>query len=209
MKSETGKTGAIAAAALFGVYAGLLLCEAAYVGWMSRWSANGKTWAGPQPVQHAVALVGGAAAFVVLAFALATRSVRAAWLVGVTVSSLFGLGALVLLVSTLDGASGLPGQVLGPSMTAVLAGVTTVVLLSALVLLIWHERAGRGSVERKQPKRMTRLAERGDEANEAFGGTVTRTKCRVMPAPSSSDVGTASQRVITRANSSLRSFPRC
>jgi hypothetical protein len=26
-------------------------------------------------------------------------------------------------------------------------------------------------------------AEQGDEADEAFGGTVTRQKCRLMPAP--------------------------
>jgi len=38
-----------------------------------------------------------------------------------------------------------------------------------------------------------RAAEQGDEADEAFGGTVTRQKCRLMPAPSPSDAGTASQ----------------
>ena len=37
-------------------------------------------------------------------------------------------------------------------------------------------------------------AEQGDEADEAFGGTVTRTKCRLMPAPANGmDAGTAAQ----------------
>jgi hypothetical protein len=30
---------------------------------------------------------------------------------------------------------------------------------------------------------MYRAVEQGDEADEAFGGTVTRQKCRLMPAP--------------------------
>jgi hypothetical protein len=40
---------------------------------------------------------------------------------------------------------------------------------------------------------MTDAVEQGDEAGEAFGGTVTRQKCRLMPAPSRLDAGTASQ----------------
>jgi hypothetical protein len=40
---------------------------------------------------------------------------------------------------------------------------------------------------------MSGAAEQGDEADEAFGGTVTRQKCRLMPAPARMDAGTASQ----------------
>jgi len=123
------------AAALFRVYAGLLLCEAAYVGWTSRWSASGQAWSGPRPLQHAVTLIAGAAGFLALARAL-VRGVRTAWLIGVTVSSVFGLGALVLFVFAIVGRCGLPGQVLGPITTATLAGTSTWILLSALVLLL-------------------------------------------------------------------------
>ena len=40
---------------------------------------------------------------------------------------------------------------------------------------------------------MLDAAEQGYEADEAFGGTVTRQKCRLMPAPARSDAGTAWQ----------------
>jgi hypothetical protein len=146
MPGKASERRVVAAAALFGVYACLLLSEAVYVGWMSGSSTDGRTWAGPEPIQHARTLVAGAAAFVALAWALARR-VRMARLVGITVSSLLGCGSLVLLASMIAGAGGLPSQVLGQGGAATLAAVTSVVLLAALALLLHVRPSGAAATD--------------------------------------------------------------
>jgi hypothetical protein len=85
--------------------------------------------------------VTGALAFVALAFAL-VKQMSGAWIAAVTVSGFFGLGALGVLIASLSGDLGLAPEILGKRPATALAGVTSLLLMTAFVSLI-RGRAGR------------------------------------------------------------------